>query len=75
MPTPRASSARLQALQKQHESDPTMIGHFTTRTYHRHPDGKRVIERSPRANGRVYERVLEQLPHYAHRMNGGAPSE
>lgn len=63
MAKPRASSARLDLAQ----ANEKVVGRYIARVYVRHPDGKRVIERSPRANGRVYERILDDVPHYARR--------
>ena len=67
MAKPRASAERLTALAQAHEQ---IVGRFTTRVYVLHPDGRRVVERSPRANGRVYERILDALPHYARAEEG-----
>ena len=42
----------------------TLVAVFVNRTYHKRGDGK-IEERSPRANGRTYTRVLDALPAYA----------
>jgi len=75
MAKPRASAERLKAMAAESPPDPTLIARFVDRTYHLHGDGKRIVERSPRAGGRIRERILDSLPPYLgrrHRMNGGA---